>query len=242
MACFHVSISFVQIPKEMFKTILKKASMYVLIGLCLYLSVGYFLHLVIFPEQKPEISHYFKPGQEFYGKAEGFRQRVVKQENGFVYCSLQVDPFAEGPPVHIHMDFDETFEIDNGEISLWVDGEVKKLKPGEKLLIPRGTPHKPYNETADTIHITGPAVFPEKFAYHLVQVYGFMDNTPDFAKSPKTMMQMSLFTSAGFDSYVGDGPPVFMQRAVSFVLVPIARLAGFRSFYPEYDINPEGTL
>ena len=78
--------------------------------------------------------------------------------------------------------------------------------------------------------------FPEKFAFHLAQVYGLMDNDPAFGKSAGTMFQMSLLNHAGFDSYMA-GPPVFMQRAIAFVLTPATRLFGFKSYYPAYDIR-----
>ena len=211
--------------------------MFFLIFIGLYLGIGNLLHRVIFPEKRPDVSSYFKPGPEFYSKAEGFRQKVVKQEKGFVHGHLEVEPFASGPPKHIHDDFDETFEIENGELTVWVGGEIKKLRPGQVLRIPKGTPHKPYNETADTIRLKGSFAFPEKFAFLLPQVYGFMDNNPDFGKSPKTIFQMALFQGAGFDSYLADGPPVPVQKATGFMVGPLARLLGFRSYYEKYDIQ-----
>lgn len=220
----------------MFRKKFKKIVMYVLITLSIYLSIGYVFHLVIFPEKKPKVATYFKPNVEFYSAVEGFRQRVIKQEDGIVYCSLQVDPFAAGPPEHVHSDFDEFVEIQNGELSLYINGEVKKIHPGDKVFIPRGTPHKPFNETADTIHLKGHIAFPEKFAFNLVQVYGFLDSHPDFEKSPKTLLQMSFFGSAGFDSYKGDGTPISAQKVVGFLITPLARLLGYKSYYEEYDI------
>jgi mannose-6-phosphate isomerase-like protein (cupin superfamily) len=221
----------------MFKKVLIKSAMYILIALAGYLAIGYFLHLVIFPEKKPEVSTYFKPGQQFYSKSEGFKQTVLKQENEHVFCSLEIEPFAGGPPKHIHTNFDEQFEVSNGELSVWVNGKVIKLQPGDKLFVPRGTPHKPFNETADTIRTKGMIAFPEKFAYHLPQVYGVMDNTPGFGKSPTTLLHMSLFSSAGFDSYLVEGPPVFIQKTMSFLLVPLTRMLGYKSYYKEYDIH-----
>ncbi len=208
--------------------------MYLLIFIGLYLVIGNLLHRVIFPEKRPGISDYFKPGQELYSKAEGFRQKIVKQEKGFVHCHLEVEPFAAGPPKHIHENFDETFEIENGELTLWVDGEIKKIRPGQVVRIPKGTAHKPYNETADTIRMNGSFAFPEKFAFLLPQVYGFMDNNPDFGRSPKTIFQMALFQNAGFDSYLADGPPIPVQKAMGFVVSPLARLLGFKSYYEQY--------
>jgi mannose-6-phosphate isomerase-like protein (cupin superfamily) len=219
------------------KKILKKFVMYVLITIGLYLVVGNLFHRVIFPEQKPDISTYFKPGQEFYCKAEGATQKIHKQEAGLVFANSQFGPFSDGPPKHIHKGFDETFEIENGELTIWVDGEIKKIHPGESLFVPRGTPHKPYNETADTIRMKHTIGFPEKFAFYLLQVYGIMDNDPSFGKSPKTMLQMALIQDAGFDSFLAEGPPVIVQEMAGYVLSPLARLLGYKSYYPEYDID-----
>jgi mannose-6-phosphate isomerase-like protein (cupin superfamily) len=223
----------------MLKKILKKTAMYILIAISLYLVIGYFLHLVVFPENKPEVATYFKPGQQFYSKHEGFRQTVQKQENGYVYCSVDIEPFAGGPPKHIHTGFDETFEVKQGELSVWMDGKVFKLRPGDTLHVPKGVPHKPYNETADTVTMNRLAIFPEKFAYHLTQAYGLMDDKPDFGKSAATVMQMSLLSSEGFDSYLAEGPPVPLQKTMSFLLTPLTRLLGYRSFYPKYDIRKQ---
>ena len=221
------------------KNLLKRIALYTLVFFSAYLVVGHLCHRVIFPEKKPEVSTYFQPGQQFYSKSEGFRQIVSKQENGHVHGTLVVEPFAPGPPKHIHSDFDETFQIENGELSVWIDGVVKKLKPGEVLHIPKGTPHQPFNETADTIRLKGTFAFPEKFAYALPHVYGVMDSDPDFVKSPAVLFQMALFQDAGFDSYLAEGPPVFIQKTMGFIVTPIARLAGYKSYYEEYDIQKQ---
>lgn len=209
--------------------------MYILAFIALYLSVGYLFHLVIFPEKKPKVSTYFKPGTSFQSKLENAKQTIVKQENGIVYCNSQIGPFAAGPPEHIHYSFDEVMAIENGELSVLINGEVKKIKPGEKLLIPKGVPHKPFNETADTIRFSNEVAFPEKFAFNLVQVYGMLDNNPNFEKFPGILFQMSLLSTEGFDSYLAVGPPVFAQRILSFLLAPAARLLGYKSYYKEYD-------
>ena len=215
--------------------VIKKTAMGLFLLLISYLVIGHLLHWVVFPEKKPPVSTWFKPGQQLYSKTEGFRQTVIKQENGHVHCSLEMEPYAAGPPKHIHTDFDETFRIENGELTVWVNGEIRKLHPGEVLHIPKGTPHQPYNETADTIRLKEAFAFPEKFAFHLVQVYGVMDSQPEFAHSPRAILQMPLFQSHGFDSYIAEGPPVFVQKAMGFVVTPLARLLGYRSYYKKYD-------
>lgn len=200
-----------------------------------YLIIGTLFHRILLPEKKPDIATWFKPGQQLYSKTEGFRQTVIKQENGYVHCVLEMEPYAAGPPKHIHTGFDETFQIDNGELTVWVNGDIRKIQPGEVLHIPKGTPHKPYNETADTIRLKGAFAFPEKFAFNLVQVYGAMDDQPGFEQAPDIAFRMTLFQTNGFDSYIADGPPVFIQKTMGFVLAPALRLFGYRSYYKKYD-------
>ena len=226
----------------MFLKFIKRSAMLLLLIFTAYLAIGYIFHLVIFPEKKPSVSSYFKPGDELYSKREGVRQTVVKQEDGIVHCMSEFEPYAPGPPAHVHIGFDETFKIKNGELSIWVDGKVVKLRPGDSVHIPIGTPHKPFNETSDTVHTDGLVAFPEKFAYHLGQVYGIMDNDPSFGKSPKTLLQMSLFSTEGFDSYLVEGPPVGAQRVLGFLLTPLTRLFGYRSFYQEYNVTKNDEL
>jgi mannose-6-phosphate isomerase-like protein (cupin superfamily) len=215
--------------------IVKKIAMIMLIVIASYLVIGNLLHRVIFPEKKPDVSTWFRPGQEFYSKTEKFRQTVIKQENGFVHCIAEIEPFAGGPPKHIHTNFDEIFEIENGELTLWVNGEIKKIRPGEVLRIPKGTPHKPYNETADTIRTKGAFAFPEKFAFTLAQVYAVADNQPGFEQSPTMIFQMPLFQSSGFDAYMVEGPPVFIQKAMGYLITPLSRALGYKSYYKKYD-------
>ncbi len=218
-------------------TVLKKMIFSFIILIVGYLAIGYFLHAVVFPVHKPDIRNYFKPGQVFTSEAEGFSQTVEKQEDGFVHCFLEIAPHASGPPIHIHTDFDELFEIENGMLSIEINGEIKKIQPGEKLLVSKGTPHKPFNETSDTIRMKGAIAFPEEFAFSLVQIYALMDHNPDFGKLPATLFMVAPIHQAGFDSYLADGPPVVIQKTLSFLLTPAARLMGYKSFYQEYDIS-----
>lgn len=210
--------------------------LYLMIFLVCYVGIGYALHLFVFPEKKPVIQNYFSPGDVFYSKAEGFRQTVLKQENGLVDCKVELDPFAPGPPEHIHTEFDEVVEIENGQVNLKYAGEEKVLKPGESFLIKKGVPHKFWNTTNETIRVKGSMSFPEKFAFTLSQVYGYLDENPNFAQSKSMIFQITMMQRVGFDSYIA-GPPVFMQKLIGFLSTPLSRLAGLKTYYSKYDIH-----
>ena len=214
--------------------IAKKVVLYLLSVILLYLMVGYLFHWIIFPEPEVDVSNYFQPGDVFYSQMEGFKQTVLKQENGKVYCKVEVEPHAPGPPLHIHVGFDELFEIQSGELSILVDGKKITLKPGKTYLVEKGTPHKPFNETDSTIvAVMKEFAFPEEFAVYLSQVYAYMDESQENLKPPKVIFQMALLNQY-FDSYLGEGPPVAIQRVQNFLIVPIARLLGYKSFYEKF--------
>lgn len=63
------------------------------------------------------------------------------------------------PPLHLHPAQDERFEVRSGHLVAVVDGEERRLGPGDTLQIPRGTPHKMWNaggETATAVWSTRP--------------------------------------------------------------------------------------
>ena len=111
-----------------------------------YVLIGALLDRVIFPEAEPGPDYYPRPGQVFVSETEGFRQTVLKREDGLAWVELVLDPHAPGPPEHIHTSFAENFIVAEGTLSLLVNGEKKFLRDGEAWWgIPN--PHKPFNET-----------------------------------------------------------------------------------------------
>ncbi|WP_082077078.1 cupin domain-containing protein [Bradyrhizobium sp. LTSPM299] len=52
---------------------------------------------------------------------------------------------GRSPPVHLHPEQDERFEIMAGRLRVDVDGQERELGPGAIFVIPRGTPHKMWN-------------------------------------------------------------------------------------------------
>jgi mannose-6-phosphate isomerase-like protein (cupin superfamily) len=189
------------------------------------------------PEPDIDFSNYFKPGDVFYSSMEGIKQTVIKQENGKVYCRIEIGPQAAGPPLHIHTSFDETFAVQNGELTIIAGDETKILKPGETYLVPKGVPHKPFNQTDSTIVAEMDSfAFPEKFAVYLTQVYGFIDESPANMQPPTVILQMALFNQH-FDSYLAEAPPVAIQKFINFLVIPAARLLGYESFYDKYRVR-----
>jgi quercetin dioxygenase-like cupin family protein len=48
---------------------------------------------------------------------------------------------GDSPPYHVHHGEDEVFHLLEGELVLLVDGEARRVRPGETVLAPKGVPH-----------------------------------------------------------------------------------------------------
>ena len=102
----------------------KKLLVVFLLLVTLYLLTGYVLGVIDDHSIIPEISGYFQPGDTFRSDAEGLTQRVIRQENGKVFCDVILDPYAPGPPKHIHTGFDETFKAGEKGLFVLVDNDT----------------------------------------------------------------------------------------------------------------------
>lgn len=204
-----------------------------------YLIGGIIFHHYLFPPEKPDYASYFKPGDRFHSDWEAVEQTVVAQEDGWLVMSSILRPRAAGPPVHIHENFDETFYVKEGVLSVLINGEKKTVRAGEKVHIPKGTPHKPFNETDFPVIIEsagGEKTFPVEFGYHLSQIYAIADDWGENLNAFTVIMQFSIY-GGELDTWHADGPPIGVQKAIRFTLAPTARLLGYKNYYEKYRLE-----
>ncbi len=102
------------------------------------------------------------------------------------------------------------------------------MKAGESLLIPKGTPHKPFNETNEVVVMDDPiaqtATLPASFAYGLTTLYPEMDKIRD-VKSPKNLLALAA-QGNGFDTWSSE-IPIPAQKVIRWLLGPTARWMGY---------------
>jgi mannose-6-phosphate isomerase-like protein (cupin superfamily) len=218
------------------KQIIKRILLWKLILIVGYFGIGIILNSYVFPEQKPDLSNYFQPGDILHSTSEGFDQTIISVKDGWVHSSLKIQPKAPGPPEHIHTNLVETFSVKEGTLSIMVNGEKKTVKAGESITIPVGTSHRPFNETDSPVIIENEGSEKDltvEFAYHLSQLYRVVDGMGGNPSAVAMIMQLSVYGTE-MDAYLADGPPIIVQKAMRFLLAPTARLLGYKSYYEEY--------
>jgi quercetin dioxygenase-like cupin family protein len=55
--------------------------------------------------------------------------------------SIRVTPGGGGPPVHFHNEFDEEIVAIDGPLQVTLGKRKMLLQPGERVMVPKGTPH-----------------------------------------------------------------------------------------------------
>jgi mannose-6-phosphate isomerase-like protein (cupin superfamily) len=161
-----------------------------------------------------------------------FRKTAADTNGEFLEIECISRPGSSGPIEHIHLTQEERFEVLSGVMLVQIAGREERLEAGQSIVIPRGTPHKFHNAGTEDLRFVAefcPALQTERF---FETMFGLArDGKTDAAGSPR-FLQIMLMTSA-YDMYI-PGPPILMQRLMSAVLSPIAKLLGYRASYPEY--------
>jgi mannose-6-phosphate isomerase-like protein (cupin superfamily) len=194
----------------------------------LYVGVGALLHTVVFPEPEPPAWAYPKSGFAFETPT-GERIRVVRAgaETGGELAQLEFDLLPGGMTsrgrLHVHPRMEERFQVLSGSAVAIIDGEEKVVSAGETVVVPPGTPHRLFNPGSVEMRSLVEVRPAGKGALLFGQLAG-VGFRPSF-------LQVMLYVKA-YDMYPADPPPPVL-RALSFLLAPTARLAGYRSFDAE---------
>lgn len=200
-----------------------------------YLVLGQLWHRVLAPLPAPDPSTFPRIGDRYSSNAERVTMEIVDVRDGWVAVTATLAPHAEGPPLHVHDGFAETFTPLKGVLHVELADRVVRLQPGESLTVEAGEAHRPFNPTDDVVVLSSATPsMPHSFAAALVQLYRVMDER---GTKPATMLLQLSIVDPIFDTHLARVPRV-MQRALNFVLAPLARLLGYRNYYPEYALHP----
>jgi mannose-6-phosphate isomerase-like protein (cupin superfamily) len=77
-----------------------------------------------------------------------------------------IEPQMSGPPVHVHPAAEESYEVIEGALEVFLDGAWRPVRTGEKAIVPAGAPHSVRNasdEPARIVNVHQPAQRFESF-------------------------------------------------------------------------------
>lgn len=143
-------------------------------------------------------------------------------------------PGNAGPAEHFHPSYDEHFELLQGEFIFKVNGSERNAKAGEKLTIPKGTPHT--FRCVGNIH--GVAIVETRPAARTGEIistlFGMAHEGKLTPQGQPQLMHAMVIGSEYADDTVFTNPPPAITIPLAKILGPIGRLLGYRPTYPKY--------
>jgi quercetin dioxygenase-like cupin family protein len=182
------------------------------------------------------------PGQEIFNPRTGQRMlfhQTASSTDGTLLRIESIHPPTNRPePEHNHPEQESSAEMLEGTLHFRVNGDVRSIGPGERLVIPAGAPHTFWNESGETarsIQEFRPALNIEKFfeTYFAIAARDELDK-----EGSLSILRIAIMLPQFAQSIRPTSPPWPILRAICWVLKPLARARGYT---PTVDYIPQQT-
>ncbi len=164
---------------------------------------------------------------------------VATCEDGsqMLVCDIATAAGAPGPPEHLHPSSSELFEVQQGAITVEVDGVLHSLQSGQSLTVQAGMAHKFASDpeldgrTRVTFDVPG-RIEDQLVTFSELARAGRLspDGRPSMQQVAVTFSQLTRDTRATV-------APWAAQRVLFFLLAPVGRLRGLKPFYAWGELN-----
>jgi mannose-6-phosphate isomerase-like protein (cupin superfamily) len=139
---------------------------------------------------------------------------------------LATDPGGGVRAEHVHPVLEERYEVLEGEITITVDGESKRLGRGERAVVPPGVPHSFENTGVRAAHLVAEAE-PAQELRESIEEAARLGRTERFTHSGSPRSFRALVEAAALaeryrETVVLTSPPRFVQR---ILFPPLSRFA-----------------
>ncbi len=173
------------------------------------------------------------PGEELIDPVRGQRlvfRRTAQETNGeLIEVEVFYQPASIAPPVHLHPQQEERFEVLSGSITVCLNSQENIYCAGETFAIPAGVPHTMWNGSEAETHLlwqTQPALHTEAF-------FEIMWRLAQAGKTNKAgvpnLLQLVVIMQRYRQEFRPVKPPLMVQNIMFTLLAPLGRLCGYRA-------------
>ena len=161
----------------------------------------------------------------YTGESVTFLQTSEETNGKLLLIEVSLPPQGDGPPLHVHDEFEEVFEVKSGTLTVFVGTEKHTLTAGDTIKAPKYTPHTFTNEHDEpvTFHVrlTPASQFEQSMRIH----YGLMDDgLTDDKGTPKNILHLIYILK--LQNTLIAGKSLGVQRFLFNVLLGIGKLTG----------------
>lgn len=143
----------------------------------------------------------------------------------------------DNPDPHLHPNQQERIEVVDGEYAVAVEGDEQRLSTGEATTLPPDTPHRHWNPTSEPIRVSHELRPGLRVDEHVETMYALAQAGRTDEKGIPNLLQFAVINEEFPGLVYSAEVPVALQKAMTRVLAPIGRLAGYDPSHSRDDID-----
>jgi quercetin dioxygenase-like cupin family protein len=160
-----------------------------------------------------------------------FRTTSADTDGERVVVETFVEPNGAVAAAHVHPRQEERFEVLAGELEFRLGKRKLVAKPGDRVLVPAGTPHKFENIGKETAHFVCEIKPALGFEQLIETMFSLAEDGKVSKKGMPNPLRLAVIARHHFDDVRLPFPPAWIQRLGLAFGAPLGRLLGFKPTY-----------
>ena len=178
-------------------------------------------------------------GQSITNPATGetlvFRTTSADTNGERVIVETFVEPNGAVAAAHVHPSQEERFEVLAGELEFRLGKRKLVARPGDRVLVPAGTPHRFRNVGDETAHFVCEVTPALGFEQLIETMFSLAEDGKVNRKGMPNPLRLAVIAKHHFGDVRLPFPPAWMQRIGLALGAPLGRMFGFK---PTYEPQP----
>ena len=161
-----------------------------------------------------------------------FRTTSAETDGQQVVVEAFVEPDGAVAAAHLHPEQEECFEVLGGELEFRIRKQTLVAKPGDRVLVPAGTPHRFRNVGAETAHFVCTVRPARGFEQLIETMFSLAADGKVNRKGMPNPLRLAVIARHHFGDVRLPFPPAWLQKVGLALGAPLGRLLGYRAKAP----------
>ena len=157
-----------------------------------------------------------------------FRTTSADTNGERVVVETFVEPNGAVAAAHVHPAQEERFEVLAGELEFRLGKRTLVAKPGDRVLVPAGTPHRFRNVGDETAHFVCEVTPALGFEQLIETMFSLAEDGKVNRKGMPNPLRLAVIAKHHFGDVRLPFPPAWLQRLGLAFGAPVGRLLGYR--------------